>query len=273
MDKESLIIQKFQNSFIGDDGAVVDKFVYSKDLFAQNSHFKLGWLSLKEIGYKAMIVNFSDAVVMNAKPKFALLGLGLPKNLSLNQINELQSGITAACDEFGVKIIGGDTISSSEIFISVTIISHLCGKAVMRNAAKINDFIAFTGNIGNSLKGLKTLFRGGNIGSKSRFKRPVLKDNFFYSSAKIINSAMDISDGLSSDLFKLCKQSKCGAKITKKLSKTQLNSAEEYEILFTFSPKNILKIKNLAKKTRTKITIFGKITKGNLKDYAKKHHF
>lgn len=75
MDKENFTIACFSNEYIGDDAAVAGKMVFSKDIFAQNSHFKLGWLSLAEIGYKAMIVNFSDTVVMNAKPKFAFLGL------------------------------------------------------------------------------------------------------------------------------------------------------------------------------------------------------
>ena len=75
MDKENFTIERFSNAYIGDHAAVAGKMVFSKDIFAQNSHFKLGWLSLEEIGYKAMIVNFSDTIVMNAKPKFALLGL------------------------------------------------------------------------------------------------------------------------------------------------------------------------------------------------------
>jgi len=106
MDKENFTIKCFSNSYIGDDAAVLGKQVFSKDIFAENSHFKHGWLSLEEIGYKAMIVNFSDTIVMNARPKFALLGLSLPKNFTPQQIKELSGGISRACEEFGVKIIG-----------------------------------------------------------------------------------------------------------------------------------------------------------------------
>ena len=98
MDKENFTIACFSNEYIGDDAAVAGKMVFSKDIFAQNSHFKLGWLSLEETGYKAMIVNFSDTIVMNAKPKFALLGLSLPKSLTPRQIRELSSGINSACE-------------------------------------------------------------------------------------------------------------------------------------------------------------------------------
>ena len=119
MDKERLIIDKFSNSFIGDDGAVVaherGEWVYSKDLFCEGTHFLAGWLSMEEIARKAMLVNLSDAVAMNAEPKFALLGLGLPKKTSAAQISALRKGFADVCDEYGVTIIGGDTIGSDKI--------------------------------------------------------------------------------------------------------------------------------------------------------------
>ena len=172
-----------------------------------------------------------------------------------------------------MTIIGGDTIGSDKILLSVTVISRLCGKAVLRSGAKNGDLVAFTGELGQSLKGLRTLLNGGRVASNSRFKKPVLKDKFFYAAASKINAAMDVSDGLGADLVKLCAQSRCGAKFTKRLSKRELNSGEEYEILFTFSPKNRAKILILARKTRTKITIFAKITKGKFKSNARNHHF
>ena len=277
MDKERLIIDKFSNSFIGDDGAVVaherGRWVYSKDLFCEGTHFLAGWLSMEEIACKAMLVNLSDAVAMNAEPKFALLGLGLPKNTSAAQISALRKGFADVCDEYGVTIIGGDTIGSDKILLSVTVISRLCGKAVLRSGAKKDDLVAFTGELGGSLKGLRTLLNGGRVASNSRFKKPVLKDRFFYAAASKINAAMDVSDGLGADLAKLCAQSRCGAKFSKRLSKRELNSGEEYEILFTFSPKNRAKILSIARKTRTKITIFAKITKGKFKSNARNHHF
>ncbi|MBE2985665.1 thiamine-phosphate kinase [Campylobacter sp. RM12920] len=273
MNKEQAIIDKFTNSYLGDDGAVVGKWVYSKDLFVEGSHFKRGWLELDEIAYKAMIVNISDAVVMNAVPKFALIGLGVPKSLKMEQISLLRDGFKRACDEFGVTIIGGDTISSDKIIISVTIVSELNSQAVLRSGAKAGDLLAFTGKLGDSLKGLKALLRGGSVARNSRFKKPVLKDRFFYRSAKFLSAAMDISDGLGTDLAKLCKASGLGVKFSKKLSKNELKSGEEYEILFAFAAKNRKKIENLAKKSRTKITIFAKTTKGRYKNNAREHHF
>lgn len=273
MNKESFAINCFYNEFIGDDAAVVDKFVYSKDLFFENSHFKRGWLSPYQIGQKSVLVNISDTITMNATPKYALLGLAFPKNFKTSDIALLSKGIKDTCDKFGVKIVGGDTISSDKICISITIIGILNGKAVYRNGLKNGDYLAFTGNLGQSLKGLKSLLNGYKVSKNSKFANPNLKDKFFYSAAKFINSSMDISDGLSDDLNKLLKANKMGIKFIKKLSKQELLSGEEYEILFSFSPKDRYKIQKIAQKTRTKITIFAKAKRGKFKTNVKNHHF
>ncbi|MBR2148997.1 MAG: thiamine-phosphate kinase, partial [Campylobacter sp.] len=91
MDKEQSIISNFKHNLNGDDGAIIGDMVYSKDMFVEDIHFKSHWLSPKQIGKKAMIVNLSDAIAMNATPKYALLGLGLPKNLSNKYIKELSA--------------------------------------------------------------------------------------------------------------------------------------------------------------------------------------
>ena len=273
MDKERYIFEKFKSKFNGDDCAVIGERAYCKDLFVEGVHFRRGWLSLREIGAKAMLVNISDMIATNARAKYALLGLALPREIGTREIDELCAGVSETAREWGIRIIGGDTIGSDKILLSVTVISRLCGKAVLRSGAKKGDLVAFTGELGGSLKGLRTLLNGGRVASNSRFKRPILKDKFFYAAAGKINAAMDVSDGLCTDLAKLCAQSRCGVKFTKRLSKHELNSGEEYEILFTFSPKNRAKILSLARKTRTKITIFAKITKGKFKSNARNHHF
>ncbi|MBR8465999.1 thiamine-phosphate kinase [Campylobacter sp. faydin G-140] len=272
MNKESFLINLIKNKFIGDDGAVIGKWVYSSDIFAENSHFKRNWLGLKEIGYKAMIVNISDAIAMNADAKYALVALSLPRSINPRQIEQIYIGIDEACERFGVKIIGGDTISSDKISIAITIISHT-KKPIFRSGARAGDLIAFTGDLGESLKNLKTLKNGGQIGTHSRFKRPILKDKFMQKAGHFINSAMDISDGLGVDMAKLVSASKLGVKFKKRLPKSTLNSGEEYELLFTFAPKNLQKMRRIAQKTRTKINIFAKAMKGKFKYYARNHHF
>lgn len=247
MDKERYIFEKFSDKKNGDDGALVGKWVFSKDLFVQNIHFKRSWLSLRQIAVKSMLVNISDAVAMNARPKYALLGLELPKEISVSEIDELCGGFLDICKKFNIKIIGGDTISGDRISISVTIISKT-KKAVFRKGAKIGDFIAFTGNLGSVIKDFGILENGGKIDENSKFITPDLKADFFYKAAKFTTSAMDISDGLSQDLSRLLEKNGVGIKFLKNLSKDELFSGEEYEILFTFAKKNRDKILKIAKK-------------------------
>lgn len=270
MDKEKYIISNFANKFIGDDAAFIDDFVYSKDLFMENSHFKKGWLTPYEIGKKSIMVNISDMIVMNAVPKYVLLGLLIPKNMSLSKIKDLKNGIMDTCKEYGIFIIGGDTISSNLLGVSVTIIGHT-KKPVYRNSMKDGELLAFTGNLGSSFKGLMTLKNGGKVSKNSKFRNVTLRDQFFYKVSKFINSAMDISDGLRSDLPKFVRNK--NIKFIKKLNKFEFLSGEEYEILFSFDKKHKFRVINEAKKARIKLTIFGKTIKGKYKKYGKNEHF
>ncbi|MCR4941484.1 MAG: thiamine-phosphate kinase [Campylobacter sp.] len=273
MNKEEFTIQSFKNQFLGDDGVMLAGEILSKDIFCEGTHFKREWLSFEQIGYKAMMVNFSDSIAMNSAPKYALLGLCLPKDIKTCEISSLCNGIKKACNEYNVSIIGGDTIASDKICISVSIVAKPKGKVVYRKNMKNGDLIAHTGTLGSSLKSLNLLLRGGVPSPKSRFFKPILRQNFFFKAAKFINSAMDISDGLAQDLPKLCKSSNLSFKFIKKIGKIPWQSGEEYEILFTFSPKNLKAIKRLAQKSRTRVEIFAKAQKGRYKNNVRKHHF
>ncbi|WP_291950664.1 thiamine-phosphate kinase [Campylobacter sp.] len=275
MDKEKFVISAFANSINGDDGAVVDGYCYSKDLFCEDIHFKRTWMDLKQIGAKAMIVNISDAIVMNSIPKYALLGLSLPKDLSLNDIKKIQQGLLQEAKNFKIQIIGGDTIADNKINISITIISKVNKnqKVTYRKGLKKGDFLAFSGKLGDSIKGLRILQRGSLLHSKHRFIRPSLRSNFFYDIAKKINASMDLSDGLNKDLSRMLAINRLGIKFLRKLSFFELNSAEEYEILFAFNKKYKAYIENMAKKHRVKINIFAKTKLGRYMYYGKEHHF
>ena len=103
MNKEEYFIKQFSNSkFIGDDGAVIDGYVYSMDAFFENVHFKKEWMTLKQIAYKSMIVNISDAIVMNAVPKYALLSVAIPKSYTNDDLKNLSKGFKKAALEFGI---------------------------------------------------------------------------------------------------------------------------------------------------------------------------
>ncbi len=273
MNKEEYLISNFNSNKIGDDGAVIGDLVYSKDLFCEDIHFKLSWMSLKQIAIKSMLVNISDAIAMNAKPKQALIGLVVPSYFSLTQIQELSSGFKEIANKYNFEIIGGDTTSGAKLMISITIISQT-KNPIYRSGMKKGDFIAYTGKLGDSKKDLKKLLRGANINSKSKFITPSLKADFFYEASKYVTAGLDISDGLSKDLSRLCKSSgNLGVNFLKKFSKYEICSGEEYEMLFSFSPKNLAKIKSVAKKHRVPITIFAQAKQGRYLSTCKENHF
>jgi thiamine-monophosphate kinase len=272
MNKEDFFISNFKSKYIGDDGAVVGDIVYSKDLFCEDIHFKLEWMSIKQIAAKSMLVNISDAIVMNAKPKFALIGVKLPKTFSMHQMKELQVGFSEVCAEFGIEIIGGDTIAGDKLDISITLISYT-KKPVFRKGMKEGDLVAFTGDIGKAKRDLNRLFRGSKINSQSKFIKPKLKDRFFYEAAPFMSSALDISDGLYKELSRVSKLNRLSFDFFIKFPKTDACSGEEYEILFSFPKRNLAKILSISKKTRTKVTVIAKAKRGRFRNICKEHYF
>jgi len=280
MNKENYFIKQIaSNQFIGDDGAVVKEFlnknesyVYSMDSFFENIHFKTNWMSLKQIAKKAMLVNISDAIVMNAKPKYALLSVAIPQNYSIKDLKQLANGFKKVAKQYGITIIGGDTISNTKLDITITIIS-VTKNPIYRSGTNIDDLVCYTGNLGESKKDLDRLFSGKKISKKSKFIKPKLKSNFFYEVSKYINSALDISDGLFFELERLSKINKLGFEFKNNITKDIGCSGEEYEILFTFNSKYKKIIKNIAKKHKIKLNIIAKTIKGKYRCQCKKHHF
>jgi len=277
--KEEFFIKQFKNRYIGDDGAVINgewkiengELVVASDSFFEDIHFKRDWFDLDEISYKASLVNISDMIVMNSKVKYAILNVGFPKSLSLKEIKKLADGFKRVAKEYNYEIIGGDTIKNKKIAISITMIGS--SKRPIFRKAKLNEYVAFTGDIGSVRRDLNILLRGGKISKNSKFIKPKLKDKFFYKASKYITSACDISDGLFKELSRISKTSKLGFKFLKDFPKYKGCSGEEYEILFTFPKKNLSAIKNIAKLTRTKITIFAITTRGKYKNTCPENHF
>lgn len=274
MNTENYFISTFcsHNTLIGDDGALIGRWVYSKDLFFENIHFKRDWLTPFQIGYKAMIVNISDAIAMNATPKYALLGVALPKSISLHYMDELSRGIQAAAREYGIDIIGGDTIANAKLDISVTIISHAVNP-LMRTGLKKGDIIAYTGKIGESAKDLRYLLSGRSIHTKSRFVSPKLRQSFVASTRRYLRCGMDISDGLYSDIGKLCEANRMSAQFYKKIPKRVGCSGEEYEMLIAFPQHRLETIRRIAARTRTPITPVARARRGRFISRCKAHHF
>lgn len=272
MNLENYFISLFDNKHIGNDGAFIKNYVYSKDAFFENVHFKTSWISYKQIAKKAMFVNISDAIAMNATPIYALLSVAMPSSITKKQMQELALGFREVAKEFGIEIIGGDTIANTKLDITITIISKT-KKPLLRSSAKVGDFFAYTGVLGNSAKDLKRLLNGGKINSNSKFVNIKLRDKFIEKTSRFLSSGMDISDGLYSDLEKLSKASKIGYKFFMPMKKGLVCSGEEYEMLVSFSPRHKKTIMRRAAISRTPLNIFAVSQRVKYKNRCKSHHF
>ena len=247
---------------IGDDTAVVkccqDKaLLFTCDLLIEDIHFKIKETTPYEIGWKALGCSLSDIAAMGGVPLYALISLGLPKNLRLEFVEGIYRGINKLAQIFKVNIIGGDTNSSSKLIIDVFMVGEAQPhKIVYRKGAQKNDLIAVTGTLGNSYKS----------GKHSKFL-PRLKEGQFLVHNFKINSMIDISDGLSSDLHHILRQSNKGAIIfehdipfSKDATFSQaLNEGEDFELLFTLSEREALRLSRKAKKLNFPVSFIGTI--------------
>src|SRR6478672_10012055 len=219
---------------IGDDAAVIDHFgkqtVLSNDLLVEGVHFDLMYTPLKHLGYKTVVVNVSDIYAMNATPTQILLGLGFSNRFSLEALDEFYEGVYAACEEYGVDLIGGDTTTSQKGFIiSCTAIGEVSpDKYVKRSGASKGDLLCVSGDFGAAFLGLTLLEREKKIFMESPGVQPDLEGEkyivgrilkpearkdiiqFFAENGIQPTSTIDVSDGLSSEILHLCKDSQLG---------------------------------------------------------------
>ena len=272
MDKEQYLISKLSSKYIGDDAAVVGDTLYSMDAFFEDVHFKRKWMSPAQIGRKAMLVNLSDAIAMNAKPKYALVTISLPEHLTHNEIDELTFSMESTAKEYGCEIIGGDTVGGDKLHISITIISK-SESPLLRSGLEVGDFLAYTGKLGESKKGLDALFRGENIDKNSRFYEPVLRGEFIEKARPFLKSGMDISDGLYCDTNKILDHNSCGFKILKPIDDAIGMSGEEYEMLIGFKKENLEQIQSIAKSLNVPLSIFAEVANNNRRFPCSSHHF
>jgi len=272
LDFENYFIKQFKSKKIGDDGALVGGMVYSKDAFFENVHFKSEWMSHYQIAAKAMAVNISDAIAMNAKPKYALLSVAMPKSITKEQASELARGFLENGAKYGVEIIGGDTISNSKLDITITIISE-AKEPLLRKGLRMGYLVAHTGAVGRSAKELKKLMNLGKIHKKSKFVNIELREKFVSKCSRFLKAGMDISDGIFSDLGKLSNANRVGIKFYKKIPKNIGCSGEEYEILFGFDKRDKKALLKCARVTRTPVKIIGECVRKNYKNMCKAHHF
>jgi len=272
IDKEAYLIGTLNSGYVGDDAAVVGNTLYSMDAFFEGSHFKRNWMSMAQIGRKAMLVNLSDAIAMNAHPKYALVTVCIPPEMTTDQIDELMGSLEYTAAEFGCEIIGGDTIGGEKLHLSIALISE-SDNPLFRSGLESDDLLAYTGTLGESKKALDALFRGETIASDSRFYEPELRAEFIYEARPFLHSGMDISDGLYCDTNKLLDMNEYGFDILKNIDDDTGFSGEEYEMLIAFPEEHLLAVEKVAQKTNTPLTVFAKAVKNDKRFPCKSHHF
>lgn len=287
---------------IGDDAAVLDygekEVLVTTDLLLEGVHFDLRYVPLKHLGYKAAIVNFSDIYAMNGTPRQITVSIGVSSRFTVQHLEELYSGIRLACDVYGVDLIGGDTSASmTGLVISITCLGE--GEKdtiVKRSGAKPTDLICVSGDLGAAYMGLQLLERENRVAAESGAgfqpdfsgKEYILERQLKPEARKDIvellrehdihpTSMMDVSDGLSSELLHICKNSNVGCRIYEdripidyqtavmaeefnmNLVTAAMNGGEDYELLFTVPLTDNEKIEHLKGVTR-----IGYVTKPEL---------
>jgi thiamine-monophosphate kinase len=272
---------------IGDDAAVIsadDKKVIllSTDMLVEGIHFDLSYNPIRHLGYKAVAVNVSDIAAMNGIPEQITVSLAISNRFSIEAIDELYAGILAACENYKVDLVGGDTTSSvSGLVISISIVGKaLPEKVTYRSGAKVNDIICVTGDLGAAYMGLQVLEREKQVFLSNSDMQPDL-EKYEYIVGRILRpearmdivheleelkvqptSMIDVSDGLASDILHISEMSGVGVRLMEERIPIDtltyetavqfnidpltcaLNGGEDYELLFTIAQTDFEKIKN-----------------------------
>ena len=274
---------------IGDDAAALSctpshTLLATSDLLLEGVHFDLAFTDFYSLGWKSAAVNLSDIAAMGGIPRFCLTSIGIPSCITVEQITDFYRGFKTLSRKHGVSLVGGDTcLSQKEFVISVTVLGEVeRSKMQTRRGARPGDHIFVTGTLGDSAGGLELLKTGGSRQGTGAGKlvqkhlRPVPRIEYGRAIARsgCATAMIDISDGLSSDLFHICEQSKTGAEIYSRsipLSSAllgahtlryapdyyALSGGEDYELLFTVPPKKIKKLLSL----KLPVSEVGSITK------------
>jgi len=249
------------------------------DTLVENAHFTLDTITYEELGWKSLAVNVSDIAAMGGIPLYALVSLGLPGETNVENIKKLYEGMLELANAYDITIAGGDVVKAPQLTISVSVTGKATGDSLLkRSSAQPGEMIAVTGNLGTSAAGLKMLIEKHKFDEETtsllrkahQQPRPrVAEGQTLVENG--VKAAIDLSDGLMSDLGHICQMSSVGACLnvdtlpihptvrnvfSNEAIELALSGGEDYELLFTAKPDIIKKIQNL---TTTPVTVIGGI--------------
>lgn len=282
---------KYNLTKIGDDCAVLPKdsktdSVITTDLLVEDIDFRLSWTRADFLGHKSLAVSLSDIAAMGAKPVWSMVSIGIPETIwNTDFVENFYVGYINLAKKFNVELIGGDVSKTPDKIVIDSIVSGEVekGKAILRSNAQVDDLIYVTGTLGGAALALKLLENGENFDDskhrnlllKQLAPNPQIEVGNILQNENLATSLIDLSDGISSDLFHICSQSKVGAKIFQenlpiaselfhpefkidnKIS-LALNGGEDFELLFTVDPKKKFQLENALKNYQ--ISLIGEIT-------------
>jgi thiamine-monophosphate kinase len=282
---------------VGDDCAILEygdkQVLASTDLLVENVHFDLSYVPLKHLGYKAVMVNLSDVYSMMGTATQITVSIALSNRFPIEAVEELYEGINLACKLYDVDLVGGDVTSSNlGLVISITVLGEVeKDKAVKRSGAKDGDLLVVSGDLGGAFMGLQVLEREKEVYKVNPDSQPDLSGYDYIMERQLKpearkdipkllreldvqpTSMIDISDGLSSEVMHICKQSEVGCNIYEEkipldptvisaceefnldATTVALSGGEDYELLFTINAKDYDKIKG-----NPSLTVIGHMT-------------
>lgn len=262
---------------IGDDCAVIryDKrrhLLWTVDMMVEGDHFRLDWMTPRQVGVKAVEANVSDVAAMGGLPKYALASIALPDDTQIEFVSGLYRGMRASAKKHGLNIVGGNTTHSRTLTIDFTLIGFVeKDRMTLRSGAREGDLICVTGDLGKSRAGLELLL-AGKKGYTSAYLNPRCRLFEGREIARHATSMIDVSDGLASEVGRVCSMSGVGAEVcardvpvsakTRKAAEAvgkdaldyALRGGEDYELVFTVPEKKLGKIK-----VKCPVTVVGRI--------------
>ncbi len=277
---------------LGDDAAIFKpsaghELVFTTDMLVEGRHFDFRFITPWQLGAKTMAVNLSDCAAMGAKPTVAVLSIGVPSSFPVRDLEAFYDGLTGWGESYGARVVGGDTVGSEKFIVNLALIGEIePGRALLRSGAKVGDSVLVTGTLGDSAAGLHTLRHPSGRGKEAipllikRHLTPVPRFNVgrYLSTRKLATSAIDISDGLSSEINHLCRESGVGAEILEETIPLSiamihychenrlkpldfaLGGGEDYELLFTVKSSRAEQISHeLSAETGTPVHVIGKM--------------